>query len=265
LEALDDHAERRLEELLAGLPAFSFALTRVAELADSAVLVLEPEVPFRALTRVLWEDDRFGRISELIELPSTQVRVLVEVPAGHSASGQIYWQPLEHLPGARSETVERLTPLSERSGVRLETGDLPEVHILGDRQYLVQMLSNLVENGIKYTDGAERQVKVETGRQDGTAWVRVSDSGPGIPAEHLAHLFDRFYRVDASRTRSPEDGGAAGVPNTAPGGSPTGAPGGSGLGLSIVQWIAREHGGEVRVASEVGKGTMFEARFRAVE
>lgn len=59
-------------------------------------------------TRVLWEDDRFGRISELIELPSSQVRVLVEVPAGHSASGQTHWQPLEHLPDASSETVGML-------------------------------------------------------------------------------------------------------------------------------------------------------------
>jgi signal transduction histidine kinase len=159
------------------------------------------------------------------------------------------------------ETVERLTPLSERSGVTLETGDLPEVHILGDRQYLVQMLSNLVENGIKYTNGTERRVKVETGRLDGTAWVRVSDTGPGIAPEHLPHLFDRFYRVDPARTRGPEDGETAGAPN----GLPAGVPGGSGLGLSIVQWIAQVHGGEVKVNSLMGVGTTFEARFHAVE
>ena len=58
--------------------------------------------------RVLWEDDRFGRVSELIELPSNQARVLVEVPAGRSISGQVDWQPLEHLPGANSETVGML-------------------------------------------------------------------------------------------------------------------------------------------------------------
>jgi len=150
------------------------------------------------------------------------------------------------------ETVERLTPLSSRNGVRLETGDLPEVHILGDRQYLVQMLSNLVENGIKYTSGNDKHVCIETGGENGTAWIRVSDSGPGIPPEHIPHLFDRFYRIDKSRARTPQGDGLSEAPN------------GNGLGLSIVQWIAHVHGGEVHVESTVGVGTTFEARFKAL-
>ena len=150
------------------------------------------------------------------------------------------------------ETVERLTPLSTRNGVRLETGDLPEVHILGDRQYLIQMISNLVENGIKYTRGNDKRVRIETGKTDGDAWVRVSDTGPGIAPEHIPHLFDRFYRVDKSRTRTSEEAGDLKATN------------GSGLGLSIVQWIAHTHEGEVRVESTVGVGTTFEARFKAI-
>jgi len=59
-------------------------------------------------TRVLWEDDRFGRVSELVALPAGQARVLVEVPAGRSLSGQTHWQPLEHLPEAGSETMGKL-------------------------------------------------------------------------------------------------------------------------------------------------------------
>ncbi len=150
------------------------------------------------------------------------------------------------------ETVERLTPLAARNNVHLETGDLPEVRILGDRQYLVQMVSNLVENGIKYTTGESRRVRVETGAADGNAWLRVSDTGPGIAPEHIPHLFDRFYRIDKSRTRQPGDGNGPASPS------------GSGLGLSIVQWIARTHGGEVHVESTLGIGTTFEARFRAI-
>ena len=150
------------------------------------------------------------------------------------------------------DTMERLTPLAARTGVRLETGDLPEAHILGDRQHLVQMVSNLVENGIKYAAGDHRRVFIETGRTEETAWVRVSDNGPGIAPEHLPHLFDRFYRIDQARTRG-EDGPAG--PDS---------PSGSGLGLSIVQWIARSHGGEVFVESQVGTGTTFEVRFKAV-
>ena len=150
------------------------------------------------------------------------------------------------------ETMERLTPLAARNGVMLEAGELPEARILGDRQYLVQMISNLVENGIKYTTGENKKVCIETGTTDGSAWVRVSDNGPGIAPEHLSHLFDRFYQIDKARTRGADE---AADPKS---------PGGSGLGLSIVQWIAKSHGGDVKVQSLVGAGTNFEARFKAI-
>jgi heavy metal sensor kinase len=149
------------------------------------------------------------------------------------------------------ETVERLTPLASRNGVTLEAGNLPETRIFGDRQYLLQMLSNLVENAIKYTTGEKKRVSVVTGTADGSAWVRVSDTGPGIAPEHLPHLFDRFYRVDKARTRDTETE------------SDPRPPSGSGLGLSIVQWIAHVHGGEIRVESTLGTGTTFEVRFKA--
>lgn len=144
------------------------------------------------------------------------------------------------------DAIERLEPLAERIHVTLEAGDLPETILSGDRQYLLQMLSNLIENGIKYTSGKDRRVKVETGQTDDEAWVRVSDNGVGIPEESLPHLFDRFYRVDKVRTRNDEEEQASG----------------SGLGLSIVHWIAQAHGGKVNVESKVGEGTTFEVRFK---
>jgi signal transduction histidine kinase len=150
------------------------------------------------------------------------------------------------------ETIERLSPLAARTGVRLEAGDLPEVRILGDRQHLVQMVSNLVDNGIKYAAGKDKKVSIETGTTGETVWVRVSDNGPGIAPEHLPHLFDRFYRIDQARTR-------AGLDSAGPN-----SPSGSGLGLSIVQWIARSHGGDVIVESQPGTGTTFEIRFKAI-
>jgi signal transduction histidine kinase len=110
---------------------------------------------------------------------------------------------------------------------------------------MLQMVSNLIENGIKYTVGDERRVKVETGGEMDSVWVRVSDNGPGIPPEDLPHLFDRFYRADKARTRDTED-----------------AFSGSGLGLSIVQSIAHMHGGEVQVDCDHGTGTTFEVRFK---
>lgn len=149
------------------------------------------------------------------------------------------------------DVVERLTPLAARQEIKLGTGELPEVLILGDRQSLTQMLTNLVENAIKYTaqNGTDqpRHVLVETGSHptQPLGWVRVSDSGPGIPGEHLTHLFDRFYRVDESRTQSDEES------------SPTG----SGLGLTIVEGIAKLHSGSIEVTSTVGHGSKFEVLF----
>jgi two-component system OmpR family sensor kinase len=151
------------------------------------------------------------------------------------------------------ETLERLTPLATRNEVTLEAGNLPEARIAGDRKHLLQMTSNLVENAIKYTTGEHKLVRVETGTSDGTAWIRVIDNGTGIAAEHLPHLFDRFYRVDKSRTR---EAGAQAEP---------GSPSGSGLGLSIVHWIATVHGGDVKVESTVGVGTTFEAQFKSLQ
>ena len=122
------------------------------------------------------------------------------------------------------EVVERLTSLARVKGVELHLGELPEALVQGDRQYLSQAVSNLVENAIKYAGGRGKHVRVETGLKESGgqawAWLQVEDDGPGIPPEHLGHLFDRFYRVDASRARDGE----------AEGGSP---PDGSGLGLSI--------------------------------
>lgn len=160
-------------------------------------------------------------------------------------------QPLD-LSDITLEVVERLAPLAAKEGVKLSVGDLPELPILGDRPYLVQMLTNLVENAIKYTTGEEKRVWVETGRSDSPqgkhAWVRVTDNGPGIPEEHIPHLFDRFYQVDQARTRKSYDVE----------GQDEHTPSGTGLGLSIAQWIAQAHKGVIRVQSRVGEGSTFE-------
>ncbi len=150
------------------------------------------------------------------------------------------------------EAVERLSSLAERYQVSLEVGDLPELPIQGDRQQLIQMVSNLIENGIKYS-GAHRTVRVETepdrdGNRD-LAALLVSDTGPGIPAEHIPHLFDRFYRVDPARSREADEDAA----------SPTG----SGLGLSIVAWIVKLHHGDIQVTSKLGAGTKFKVTLPA--
>ncbi|MGE5248575.1 MAG: sensor histidine kinase [Bacteroidota bacterium] len=159
-------------------------------------------------------------------------------------------EPLD-LSDVALEAAERFQPLAQRQNVALTTGELPEVPVRGDRQALVRLLSNLLENAIKYTadnaPGSPRQVSIETGMLPDRAegWARVTDTGPGIPAEHLEHVFDRFYRLDKSRARSSDSREENPFPSS------------SGLGLAIVDGIARLHGGRIEVSSQPGRATTF--------
>ena len=100
---------------------------------------------------------------------------------------------------------------------------------------LEQVIFNIVENAIKYTDG-EGTVNVGCTMQGNYALITVSDQGIGIPEKDIAHIFDRFYRVDKARARST---------------------GGTGLGLSIVDKIVKLHGGRIEVESKENVGTTF--------
>src|SRR5216683_1383991 len=113
---------------------------------------------------------------------------------------------------------------------------------------------DLSDNGIKYTSGIGKRVYIELAcEQKRWGVVRVQDDGPGISDEHLPYLFERFYRVDKARSRKQKGPVQSSKPGNA-------EPGGSGLGLSIVQWIVQAHGGEIRVESKIGAGTLFEVR-----
>jgi signal transduction histidine kinase len=151
------------------------------------------------------------------------------------------------------ETVERLLPLARQSRISLATGDLPEALVRGDARYLGQMLTNLIENAIKYSSGVGKRVHVEVAcEQERWAVIRVQDDGPGVSEEHLPYLFERFYRVDKARShRHGRPSGRSDQPDAE-------EQGGSGLGLAIVRWIVQAHGGEVRVESAIGAGSLFE-------
>ncbi len=106
---------------------------------------------------------------------------------------------------------------------------------LADFDRLQQVLVNLLSNAIKFSDPGS-EVEVHTGLDADRVWVRVRDHGPGIPREHLPMIFEKFHRVDNASTRKT---------------------GGTGLGLAICKAIVEEHGGEIWVESEVGKGAAF--------
>ncbi|HET8783428.1 MAG TPA: ATP-binding protein, partial [Pyrinomonadaceae bacterium] len=110
----------------------------------------------------------------------------------------------------------------------------PDVTVYADSRRVEQMLTNLIDNGIKFSrDGGTVTVSHEAGTRDR---ILVEDNGDGIPAQHLERLFERFYRIDRARSRDM---------------------GGTGLGLAIVKHLALLHGGDVTVKSELEKGTIF--------
>ncbi len=131
------------------------------------------------------------------------------------------------------------------SGVEVRLGHEDQAVVMGDVDRLRQLFLNLVDNALKYTPPGG-QVTLSLYRENGWARVEVADTGIGIPAEDLKLgprgvplIFERFYRADRGRTRSQ---------------------GGTGLGLSIAYWIAKAHGGEITVKSQVGQGTTFTVR-----
>ena len=119
--------------------------------------------------------------------------------------------------------------------------DLPEIPVLvsGDWTMLRQALINLLDNAIKHSPpGATVTLACQAG--DERMKIGISDQGDGIPVEHLPHVFERFYRVDTSRS---QDGSRSG---------------GFGLGLAIARWAVEAHGGQIAAKSSLGKGARFE-------
>jgi two-component system OmpR family sensor kinase len=150
------------------------------------------------------------------------------------------------------DAAECLSQQAAQNGIEIHLLGLDELVIWGDRLYLTQLCINLVENAIKYSAGVGKQVEVKLDRKLGRARMQVIDEGPGIEAEHLLHLFERFYRADQSRTHT--------LPTES-----VNSPSGSGLGLSIARWIVDEHGGSIQVHSSPGKGSVFEVCFPSDE
>ena len=210
----------------------------------------------RALEQLEQPED-YRHVLEQIQAENEQMTAMVNslLLLARADTGQMTLDLQEvDLSDIALASVERLLPLARQSQVTLATGDLPELLVRGDPHYLGQMLTNLIENGIKYTSGIGKRVFVELAcEQQRWGIVRVQDDGPGISEDHLPWLFERFYRVNKSRSRKQKRSAQLGE-------SDREEPGGSGLGLSIVQWIVLAHGGEIRVESKIGAGSLFEVR-----
>lgn len=134
--------------------------------------------------------------------------------------------------------LDQLAPVAEQKGVTIGRRIVPQLPFCGDEDRLIQLMLNLVQNAIKYTP-EDGRITVTAAQSGSSVSITVADTGPGIPAEHLNHIFDRFYRVDKSRNRDQ---------------------GGFGLGLAIAQQIVQLHKGEIKVSSQAEVGTQFTVR-----
>jgi len=133
-------------------------------------------------------------------------------------------------------TLDQMQLLAEEKAISIVEKVDPGIHVSGDPLRLRQAVVNLLDNAIKYTP-EHGQIEVSVTAAASKAQIGIRDSGIGISAESLPHIFERFYRTDTARNRNS---------------------GGAGLGLSIVKAICSAHGGEVKVQSEEGSGSRFE-------
>jgi signal transduction histidine kinase/putative methionine-R-sulfoxide reductase with GAF domain len=157
-------------------------------------------------------------------------------------SGQFTLNMTEYAIESVVETVRAATEsLAQNKKLALKTDVAKSLPVgLGDEQRLTQVLLNLVGNAIKFTDTGE--VCVTAKAVNGLFNVSVTDTGPGIPAEHQTRIFDQFHQVDNSNTK---------------------AKGGTGLGLAIAKQIVEMHGGRIWVESTLGKGSTFQMELPA--
>jgi heavy metal sensor kinase len=130
------------------------------------------------------------------------------------------------------DVTESLRPLAEAKGLELTCKMATSLTVRGDSDGLIRLFINLLDNAIKYTEHGG--VNVSARREGAQAHVEISDTGIGIPASHLPHVFERFYRVEQSRSQR-----------------------GTGLGLALAQQITVAHGGSIEATSQLGRGTTF--------
>ena len=130
------------------------------------------------------------------------------------------------------DIVESMRPLADEKNLALQLEVAKHLQVKGDRDALIRLFINLIDNAFKYTPNGS--INISANKIENQIYIEVSDSGIGISDEHLPHIFERFYRADTSRSQR-----------------------GTGLGLALALQIAQVHGGNISVQSQPGKGSTF--------
>ncbi|MFY9586827.1 MAG: ATP-binding protein [Actinomycetota bacterium] len=181
----------------------------------------DPEAAHRFVGHLIRDSERLSRI----------VRDLLDL--SRLESERAMFEPIR-LDALAREELDRLSERIREAALSLEVEASP-VTVSGSGQDLALLVSNLLDNAVRYTRPGGR-IRVEVSARNGDARLSISDSGIGIPARDLPRIFERFYRVDRARSRDT---------------------GGTGLGLAIVKHVAEQHGGRVVAQSELGRGSTF--------
>ena len=190
----------------------------------------DPEAVRRFAKQMKKESDRLTRlVQDIVDLSRLQ---------GHDVLGDSARLDLAEVAAI---AVDHSRTVADQKNIELVCVAEPGCFALGDRDLLVTAVRNLVGNAIAYSD-QDTRIIVRTRRTERDLEVAVTDQGRGIAPEDQDRIFERFYRVDAARSR---------------------ATGGTGLGLSIVKHICAQHGGTVTVWSRVGRGSTFTLRLPA--
>jgi len=185
---------------------------------------MDPEMTREFLTDVDREIDRMNLlVSDLLSLVRIDSGGL-KLNIGDVSLGAIV-----------SDTVHRIQHVAQERSISVRCDIWEDVHVQGDNIKLQQVVYNLTDNAVKYTQNSGA-VRVELAKSGKKAVITVTDNGIGIPAKDVPHIFDRFYRVDKARSRET---------------------GGTGLGLAIVKQTVNLHGGEITFTSEEGVGSVF--------
>jgi two-component system sensor histidine kinase SenX3 len=205
--------------------------TPVGGLALLAEAVLEanddPEAVARFARRMQVESTRLTRlVQEIVDLSRLEI------------AGTLHDPELVDVGAAAAEAIEQSRLVAGSRGAEIVSSLAKGVLVFGDADLLATAIRNLVGNAINYS-AADARVAVSVRIADQLVEIAVSDQGQGIPESEQARIFERFYRIDAARSR---------------------ATGGTGLGLAIVKHICANHGGEVTVWSEPGHGSTFTMR-----
>jgi heavy metal sensor kinase len=174
--------------------------------------------------------EEFDKLTKMVN----QLLVLARAEAG-----EIQWADQSvDLSTLASSLAEQMEPVASAKNIVLEADVTPRVFVRGDSNWLERVILNLLDNAIKFT-GDGGSVRIALKSEEGQGVLRIEDTGVGIPADAIPHVFERFFRAESSRSKYVE---------------------GVGLGLALVKWIVDRHHGEIEVESRPDHGSCFTVR-----